>query len=110
VLASRHSTFPTHDAAGRLSGLLTLTALKNVAPSARATTLIKEIICPLDKVSTAGPADPVTKLLGLPEGCSEGRTLIIDAGRLVGIISPSDINRLLQRSVSNQSQVPARNV
>jgi len=109
VLASRHSTFPTHDAAGLLSGLLTLTALKNVAPDARPTTLIKEIICPLDKVSTAGPADPVTKLLGLPEGCSEGRTLIIDAGRLVGIISPSDINRLLQRSVAGQSQVLARN-
>jgi CBS-domain-containing membrane protein len=80
-----------------------------VAPAARPTTLIKEIICPLDKVSTASPADPVTKLLGLSEGCSEGRTLIIDAGRLVGIISPSDINRLLQRSVSGQLQVPARN-
>src|SRR3984893_8794672 len=107
VLASRHSTFPTHDAAGRLSGLLTLTALKNVAPAARPTTLIKEIICPLDKVTTASPGDPVTNLLGLPEGCSEGRTLIIDGGRLVGIISPSDINRLLQRSVSGRSQVPA---
>jgi Zn-dependent protease/CBS domain-containing protein len=108
VLASRHSTFPTHDAGGALSGLLTMTALKNVAPDARATTLIKEIICPIDKVSRAGPADPVTNLLGLPEGCSEGRTLIIDGGRLVGIISPSDINRLLQRSLSGRSQVPAR--
>src|SRR5882757_8166878 len=98
VLASRHSTFPTHDAAGRLSGLLTLTALKNVAPGARPTTLIKEIMCPLDEVSTANPADLVTSALGLPEGCSEGRTLIVDGGRLVGIISPSDINRLLQRS------------
>ena len=108
VLASRHSTFPTHDSAGRLSGLLTLTALKNVAPGARPTTLIKEIICPLDEVSTANPADPVTSVLGLPEGCSEGRTLIVDGGRLVGIISPSDINRLLQRSVSGRSQGAAR--
>jgi Zn-dependent protease len=107
VLASRHSTFPTYDEAGRLSGLLTLTALKNVAPGARPTTLIKEIICPLDEVSTANPADPVTSVLGLPEGCSEGRTLIVDGGRLVGIISPSDINRLLQRSVSGRSQVAA---
>jgi CBS domain-containing protein len=107
VLTSRHSTFPTHDAAGRLSGLLTLTALKDVAPEARPTTLIKEIICPLDKVSTASPADPVTKLLGQAEGCSEGRTLIIDGGRLVGIISPSDINRLLQMSLSGRSPVPA---
>jgi Zn-dependent protease/CBS domain-containing protein len=107
VLASRHSTFPTHDAAGRLSGLLTLTALKNVAPAARPTTLIKEIICPLDKVSTAGSADPITNLLAVSDGCSEGRTLVVDGGRLVGIISPSDINRLLQKSVSGRPQVAA---
>jgi Zn-dependent protease/CBS domain-containing protein len=100
VLASRHSTFPTHDASGRLSGLLTLAAVKNVAPEARARTLIKDVACPLDSVSTAGPADPVTNLLGISGGCSEGRTLVVDDGRLVGIISPSDISTLLQRSMS----------
>jgi Zn-dependent protease/CBS domain-containing protein len=105
ILASRHSTFPTHDAAGRLSGLLTLTALKNVAPGARPTTLIRQIICPLGKVSTAGPADPIINLLAVSDGCSEGRTLVVDGGRLVGIISPSDINRLLQTSVSGRSLV-----
>jgi Zn-dependent protease/CBS domain-containing protein len=103
VLASRHSTFPTHDASGRLSGLLTLAALKNVAPEARTTTLIKEITCPLDSVSTAGPADPAANLLSVSDGCSEGRTLVIDGGRLVGIVSPSDINALLQRSLSGRS-------
>jgi Zn-dependent protease/CBS domain-containing protein len=103
VLASRHSTFPTHDTAGRLSGLLTMAALKNVAPGARAGTLVKEIICPADSVSTARPADPVANLLGLPPGCSEGRTLVIDDGRLVGIVSPSDINRLLQRSLARRT-------
>jgi len=107
VLASRHSTFPTHDAAGRLSGLLTLTALKNVATAARPTTLIKEIICALDKVSTARSADPITNLLAVSDGCSEGRTLVVDGGRLVGIVSPSDINRLLQKSVSGRSQAAA---
>jgi Zn-dependent protease/CBS domain-containing protein len=105
VLASRHSTFPTHDAAGRLSGLLTLATLKNVAPGARPTTLIRQIICPLDKVSTAGPADPISNLLAVSYGCGEGRTLVVDGGRLLGIISPSDINRLLQTSVSGRSLV-----
>jgi len=95
----------THDAAGRLSGLLTLTALKNVAPSVRSTTLIRQIICPVDKVSTAGPADPISNLLAVSDGCSEGRTLVVDGGRLVGMISPSDINRLLQRSVSGPALV-----
>jgi Zn-dependent protease/CBS domain-containing protein len=103
VLASRHSTFPTHDASGQLSGLLTLAALKNVVPDARATTLVKDIACPLDSVSTASPADPATNLLGVSDGCSEGRTLVIDSGRLVGIISPSDVSRLLQRSASRRS-------
>src|SRR5713101_2614689 len=102
VLASRHSTFPTHDSGGRLSGLLTLTALKNVSPEARATTLVKDIICPVDSVSTASPADPVTNLLGVSDGCSEGRTLVVDGGRLVGIISPSDISKLLQRSLTDR--------
>jgi Zn-dependent protease/CBS domain-containing protein len=104
ILASRHSTFPTHDAASQLSGLLTLTALKNVAPTARATTLIKEIICPLDRVSTVRPGDPATNLLDQSEGCSEGRTLVVDNGRLVGIVSPSDINRMLQRSMARRAQ------
>jgi Zn-dependent protease/CBS domain-containing protein len=106
VLASRHSTVPTHDASGRLSGLLTLAALKNVAPEARTTTLIKDIACPLASVSTVGPTDPAVNLLGVSDGCSEGRTLVVDGGRLVGIVSPSDISALLQRSASGSA--PAR--
>jgi Zn-dependent protease/CBS domain-containing protein len=107
VLASRHSTFPTHDAGGQLSGLLTLAAVKNVAPEARATTLIKDITCPLNSVSTASPADPITNLLGVSDGCSEGRTLVVDNGRLVGIISPSDISTLLKRSLTGRSKARA---
>ncbi len=106
VLASRHSTFPTHDADGRLSGLLTLAALKNVAPEARATTLLRDVMCPLGSVATAGPNDPVANLLGASAGCSEGRTLVVVAGKLVGIVSPSDMNRLLQSSVSGRSPMP----
>src|SRR5438128_11227450 len=89
ILASRHSTFPTHDSGGRLSGLLTLAALKNVAPNARTATLIKDIICPLDRVPTVRPGDPAANVLNVSEGCSEGRTLVVDDGRLVGIISPA---------------------
>jgi Zn-dependent protease/CBS domain-containing protein len=103
VLTSRHSTFPTHDAGGRLSGLLTMAALKNVAPDARTKTLVKDVMCPLDKVSTASPADPATNLLDVSDGCSEGRTLVVDNGRLVGIISPSDISRLMQRSLAGRA-------
>jgi CBS-domain-containing membrane protein len=59
-------------------------------------------------VSTASPADPITNLLSVSKGCSEGRTLVVDHGRLAGIISPSDISRLLQRSLSGRNQALAR--
>lgn len=107
VLASRHSTLPTHDGDGRLSGLLTLAALKSVAPEAREKTLVKDVACPLDSVSIVGPADPIANLLGASEGCGEGRTLVVDGGQLVGIISPSDISTLVRRSLSGRSQVSA---
>jgi CBS-domain-containing membrane protein len=84
-----------------------MAALKKVPPEARATTLIKEVICPLDMVSTASPSDPVVNLLGVSDGCSEGRTLVLNNGRLVGIISPSDLNRLLKGSLSGRFQAPS---
>jgi Zn-dependent protease/CBS domain-containing protein len=107
VLTSRHSTLPTHDGEGRLSGLLTLAALKKVAPEARETTLVKDVACPLDSVSTASPTDPITNLLSVSDGCGEGRTLIVDGGQLVGIVSPSDISALVRKSLSGGSQVRA---
>jgi hypothetical protein len=65
------------------------------------------IICPLDRVPTVSPLDPATHLLNVSDvGCSEGRTLVVDNGRLVGIISPSDINRLLQMSSLGRAQAP----
>ncbi|MBO0685978.1 MAG: site-2 protease family protein [Candidatus Dormibacteraeota bacterium] len=106
VLASRHSTFPIQDGDGRLSGLLTMAALKQVPVERRATTRIRDIGCRMEQVPTVGPNDPAINLLDRPQTCSEGRTLVLDGDRLVGIVSPSDINRLLQRSVPGRA--PAR--
>ena len=99
VLASRHSTFPVHDHEGRLSGLLTMAAVKRVPAEERASTRIGDVACALDQVPTVAPGAPATDLLDRPEGCSEGRTLVVDGDRLVGIVSPSDINRMLRRAL-----------
>jgi Zn-dependent protease/CBS domain-containing protein len=106
VLASRHSTFPIHDSHGRVSGLLTMAALKGVPPGDRSSTSIKDISCGVEQVPTVAPADPATALLTQAEGCSEGRTLVVERGQLVGIVSPSDINRLLQRSLPGRAAAP----
>jgi Zn-dependent protease/CBS domain-containing protein len=103
VLASRHSTFPIQDEGGRLTGLLTMAALKRVPVERRATTQIRDIGCAMGEVPTVAPNDPATNLLDRPQGCSEGRTLVVDGDRLVGIVSPSDIDRLLRRSVPGRA-------
>ena len=106
VLASRQSTFPIHDGHGRVTGLLTMAALKRVPAGDRSSTSIKDISCRLEQVPTVAPAEPAAALLSQADGCSEGRTLVVDSGQLVGIVSPSDINRLLQRSLPGRSAAP----
>ena len=98
VFAYRHTTFPTQDLEGRLTGLVTLSAVKNVAVQARASTRVRDIACPREEVPTATPEDSLTSLLGRLGGCSEGRALVLRDGKLVGVVSPSDVSRAVQRS------------
>lgn len=99
ILGYRHSTFPTRDGDGRLTGLVTIAAVKNVSAEARPATRVHEIACPPDQVPSAAPGEPLTTLLErLGGGCGEGRALVLQDGQLVGLVSPSDISRALQHS------------
>src|SRR2546427_1643690 len=104
VLGYRHSTFPVHDQAGSLTGLVTLSAVKKVSPDDRPKTAVREIRWPLDQVPQAARDDLIAGLLGRLGGCSDGRALVVDGGRLVGIVTPTDINRALQRWTLGRSQ------
>jgi len=98
VFGYRHTTFPTHDLDGRLTGLVTLPAVKQVRAEDRASTRVRDIACPLDKVPTAAPEDSLVSLLDRLGGCGEGRALVLKDGKLVGVLSPTDISRTVQRS------------
>lgn len=97
VLAHRHSTYPLLDEAGRLRGLATLNRIRAVAPSARPRTTLAEVACPPGEVPTAYPDEPLTDLLPRMAGCADGRAVVVDRdGRVLGVITPSDISRALQ--------------
>ena len=99
ILGYRHSTFPTQGGDGRLTGLVTIAAVKKVSAEARPDTRVHEIACPLDQVPSAAPGEPLTTLLErLGGGCGEGRALVLQDGQLVGLVSPSDISRALQHT------------
>jgi Zn-dependent protease/predicted transcriptional regulator len=96
VMVHRFSTYPLVDRSGALVGLVTLNRLRSVPPEVRATTRLVDIACPPSQIPTARPDEPLLDLLGRMEGCSDGRAVVLDGGRVVGVVSPSDVTRTLQ--------------
>ncbi|MFF2502963.1 CBS domain-containing protein [Streptomyces sp. NPDC058067] len=65
------------------------------APQARTHTTVSDVMYPLGEVVTAAPEDPVLDLLPRLEESSMHRALVLDHGRLVGILAVADITRAL---------------
>jgi len=95
LLGDRHSAYPVEDPNGSISGLITLAQLRQVAPSNRSTTLVGEIAMPLSQVPVATADEPVTALLERLASAESSRALVVDAGHVVGIITASDLTRLV---------------
>jgi len=74
-------------------GLITLAQLRGVTPSQRAATLVREAAIPLPRVPTATPHEPLTTLLERLGPDAGNRALVVDAGRLGGIVTASDLSR-----------------
>jgi CBS domain-containing protein len=96
VLGDRHSAYPVADQDGSTIGLVTLRQLRELAPDRRATTSVREIAVPLHSVPTAAPLEPLSTLIDRLAAAGHGsRALVIDGGRVVGIVTPSDLARLI---------------
>jgi Zn-dependent protease len=96
LLGDRHSAYPVADRDGSIVGLVTLKELRDVAPGRRATTSVRTIAMPLDSVPTAAPLEPLSALIERLATAGHGsRALVIDAGKVVGIVTPSDLARLI---------------
>ncbi|MFD4197303.1 site-2 protease family protein [Amycolatopsis thermoflava] len=93
AMLRQHSAYPLVDPVGRFAGLVTLTRMRAVPPEQRPNTLLGEIACPPTEIPRATPDEPLLALLPRMSGCADGRALVFDADRLVGIVSPSDISR-----------------
>ncbi len=96
----RYSAFPVV-ADGQTVGLVTVHRVNQVPAADRARATVRDVACPLSEVAQASPDESVADVLPSLNECSEGRALVLDDGHLVGIVSPSDINRALQRLTRN---------
>jgi Zn-dependent protease/CBS domain-containing protein len=92
----RHSAFPVM-ADGQPVGLVTVRRINQVPAAERDRTTLRDVACPLSDVARATPDEPVADLLPRLNACSDGRALVLADGQLVGIVSPADVSRALQR-------------
>jgi CBS domain-containing protein len=93
LMTRRHSAFPLVLPNGEVTGIVTLNRIRALPPDRHASTTIGQIACPTNEVPIARPDELVSELLVRLGGCADGRALVMDGDRLVGIISPTDISR-----------------
>lgn len=98
LFRARHQAFPvTRDGAETVTGLVTLDRIKHVPAGQRDHTRLADIACPLADVAAAAPEDAVADILPRLTGCADRRALVFSDGHLAGIITPSDITRMIDR-------------
>lgn len=102
-------SYPLVASDGHLVGLTTMNRIRHVAPKLRDTTRLLDIASPLLEVPVGAPQDPIAGLLERMHASPDGRAFVIDGtGRLVGIVSPSDIARYVQLSLLRSQARSAR--
>jgi Zn-dependent protease/CBS domain-containing protein len=96
VFAHRYSTFPVVDTAGAPVGLVTLGRVKSVAADRRAVTTVGQVAVPLASVTVVAPDAVLVEVLSTLTAGAEGRALVVEQGRVVGIVSPADVMRRIE--------------
>jgi Zn-dependent protease len=94
VFRHRVLAFPVQGLKGALAGVVTLGRLLAVPADQRATTRVAAVACPLAEVPTASPDELLLDVL--PRLAPGSSALVMDDGRLVGILSPTAIARTLE--------------
>lgn len=95
LLGDRHSAYPVVDHDGSITGLITLAQLRGVPADVLTRTPLHAIAIPRDRVSTADTGEPIANVVARLATAPGGRILVMDAGRLVGILTPADVARLI---------------
>ncbi len=96
VLRNRFSSFPVVDDDDRPVGLITLNRIRALDPEQRAATYVGDVACDRDEVALTGPDESLTSVLPRLSSCEDGRAIVVQDGRVIGILSPTDISRMLQ--------------
>ncbi len=103
---ARVSSFPVVDVDGRLTGLITLRRLHQLPQTAWATTALERVAIPAAQLAVALPDELLLDVLARA-GAADRRVLVMDAGRVVGIVTPADVTAAVERlSLTRSRRAP----
>jgi Zn-dependent protease/CBS domain-containing protein len=89
------TTYPVHEASGKLTGVVRLYELVRIPARERAEKHLRDVSRPIAEVPTTNPREDLSALIQRIGAGIEQRVLVFDAGELVGIVSPADVARVL---------------
>ena len=95
VMTRSHPAYPVFDG-DRLLGLISLQDIRHVPREQRYHVTAGEVVPPLSEAQTIAPEVGVWEALGKMVTGNQGRLLVLDNGHMVGIISRSDILRVMR--------------
>lgn len=102
------TTYPIHDAAGNLTGIVRLGDLVRIPYAQRGDTHLIQVARPIAEVPATTPKEDLAALIQRIGPALDQRVLVFDAGQLVGILSPADVARVLTvRQALGGGQRPA---
>jgi Zn-dependent protease/CBS domain-containing protein len=99
------TTYPVHDPSDKLTGIVRLGDLVRMPAQERTTQRLRDRARPIADVPTARPDEDLAAMLQRVGAALDQRVLVFDNGKLVGIVSPVDIARVLavRQSLSGAS-------
>ncbi len=83
-------------AEGRAIGTLSLSEVRNCAPENRAATRVSDLMRPIDAAIEIAPQASAMDALRKMNAAQSGRLLVIDDGRLAGLITRTAVTRFMQ--------------
>jgi CBS-domain-containing membrane protein len=75
--------------------MVTMARLAEVPPELRPATRVRDVGVGLDQVAQAGPGEQVSAVIARFGHSADGQVLVVEEGRLVGLLSQTDITRVL---------------
>ena len=94
-LPERRIAYPLKTFDGALDGMVTLNRLPQVPPEERHIRRVRDVGTGMADVAKASPSEPVVAVLDRFSPSADGQVLVLEGGKLVGMLSPSDITRAL---------------